>query len=1016
MDPRYGWQPQGYPNGQYNPYAPPPQQPQQQQPNVYQQHGYPQYPPMQMQAPQGYPQSQPQQYQLPPQPSMPRPMSQQYAPMPPQMQPPQQPQYQRQPQVVIPPRTQQYAPMPQMQPPRIRHVQVPVQRTGSTGIAQTDGSGDQQRRYSAQQAPTTPSSKPVQRSPSFQENGPRPQQRPVVTPSHSQAQSRAPLQLQTTPQQQRVPSQSTPQQQYMSSQTTPQQQRPLQSTPQQQRPPQSTPQLQRPPQSQSTPQQQRIPSQPTLQEQRPTSQSTPQQPRPPQSTPQQQRPLQSTPQQQRVPPQSRTPSSQYGSPFPQPPSSKPRMHPQVVIPKASSLHQLTPTKRAHPPQKALPAELSELLLTAADEYIAVARGMGSLLIRERREADVRQYYKLMSTAMGCMDTVLKDFNMPPRDEAKLRLRYASLMIEETDIEAADISSRIEEILSKQISLCGRHRLQDLKFAALHLQARYQFKTNHRAGLKSLDQPIKEAETFQHIAWVYALRFLKVTLALQIPGRVEVALALQQLHAIQDHADRRGDRAIYVACHVLEAMVHLRSGASDRLEQAQRAIAAARSLQLQVSAKQLGSFGTLIDIIDIASGIQKGSPNPQKSTALLESILGDKDEQGSSQSGVFTVLIERSFGGHLTFDTAGIFRKNAEQKDELVFAWLPKEDLQALCFHICALDQHVHEKGLNFMKEAHQRFRETAKRRVYSGVPIPIAFARIEWNMVLDWYSMFAIGLMARTRNDSATADDALGFLKKKISTTPYNNQEAFARTLAYFSAITDQINGSHTSSLAALSSDVLAIPEKGHATPAKTDIAIMAALNRLLILRDASHPQHFQAALLLAQIKPLCDDHPNQYIRIAFRLVQAYHSEDAPILQQKKTVQAAVGMAQDVSKRTQNFEFVAMMMCYFVARFFAETVGEKSIQAIRAARSQAVKVHRPLWVAVVAGLCMNTYRRNGLVAEADLAAREFENVRGQLPVALRGVDCGGGDVDADGDVDAEGEEDVDADGDIDVVG
>jgi hypothetical protein len=606
-----------------------------------------------------------------------------------------------------------------------------------------------------------------------------------------------------------------------------------------------------------------------------------------------------------------------------------------------------------------------------------------------------------------MDTVLKDFNMPPRDEAKLRLRYASLLIEETDIEAADNSSRIEEILSKQISLCGRHRLQDLKFAALHLQARYQFKTNHRAGLKSLDKPIQEAETFQHVAWVYALRFLKVTLALQIPGRVEVALALQQLHAIQDHANRRGDRAIYVACHVLEAIVHLRSGAADRIDNVQRAIAAARSLQLQVSAKQLGSFGTLIDIVDVASGIQKGSPNPQKSTALLEFILRDADEQRNSDSGVFTVLIERSCGGNLTFDTAGVFRKNAEQKDELVFAWLPKADLQALCFHICALDQHVHEKGLNFMKEAHQRFRETAKRRAFNGVPISIAFARIEWNMVLDWYSMFAIGLMARTRNDPTTASDALAFLKKKISSAPYNNQEAFARTLTYFSAITDQLNGSFDASLASSSSALLALPEKGHATPAKTDIAILAALNRLLILRDPA-----QAQPLLSQIKPLCEDHPNQYLRIAFRLVSAFHSESTPILQQKKTVQAAVGLAQEISKRTQNFEFVAMMMCYFVARFFADTVGEKSIQAIRAARSQAVKVHRPLWVAVVAGLCQNTYRRNGLANEADMAGREFEAVRMQLPQPLRGeVVCGGG-----GEEDAEGEEDVDADGDIDVVG
>ncbi|KAL1795427.1 hypothetical protein ACET3X_005651 [Alternaria dauci] len=920
MDPRYSWQPQGYANGhantQYPPYAPPPQQQQQPPPNGFQHHGYPQYPPMPMQTPQAYPQSQPAPYQLPPQPAMSRPMSQQYAQMPPQMAPqqqqqqPPQPQYQRQPQVIIPARSPQYASpmhMPQMQPPRIRHVQVPVQRTSSAGIAQTDGAADHQRRYSAQQTPNAPVSKPVQRSPSHQENGPRLQQRPVVTPSNGQAPYRPPLQPQTTPQQQRVPPQS---------------------------------------QSQVTPQPQRMPSQPTPQQQRPPP-STPQHSRPSQSTPQQPRP-QSTPQQQRILPPSRTPSTQYGSPFPQPPSSKPRMHPQVVIPKTSSSHQLTPTKRAHAPQKALPAELSELLLTAADEYIAVARGMGSLFIRERNEADVRQYYRLMSTAMGCMDTVLKDFNMPPRDEAKLRLRYASLLIEETDIGAADVSSRIEEILSKQISLCGRHRLQDLKFAAFHLQARYQFKTNHRAGLKSLDKPIQEAETFQHIAWVYALRFLKVTLALQIPGRVEVALALQQLHAIQDHAGRRGDRAIFVACHVLEAMIHLRSGAPDRIDNVQRAIAAARSLQLQVSAKQLGSFGTLIDMVDIASGIQKGSPDPQKSTALLESILRDNNDQTCPHSSVFTVLIERSFGGNLTFDTAGVFRKNAEQKDELVFTWLPKEDLQALCFHICALDQHVHEKGLNFMKEAHARFRETAKRRAFNGIPVSIAFARIEWNMVLDWYTMFAIGLMAHNRNEPQTAADALSFMKKKIGHTPYNNQEAFARTLTYFSAITDQLNGSLKTSLSSYASPLLTIPEKAHATPTKIDITVTAALNHLLILRSTSHPQHHLAPPLLAQIKPYAEDHANQYLRIAFRLLSAFYAESSTsILQQKKTVQAAVGLAQEISKRTANYEFVAMMMCYFVARFFADTVGEKSIQAIRAARSQAGKVRRGTWIAVM---------------------------------------------------------------------
>ncbi|KNG51145.1 cohesin loading factor [Stemphylium lycopersici] len=968
MDPRYNWPPQAYANGQYNPYAPPQQrqqQQQQQQPNGYQQHGYPQYPPMQMQMSQGYPQSQPAPYQIQQQPVMPRPPTQQYQQyqqMPPHMQPPQhlqqhpqqrpqqqiqhqpqqrlhqqpqpqsqpqpqpqsqpqsqqqqpqpQPQYRSQPQVIIPARTPNYSSPMQMQPPRIRHVQVPVQRTNSAGISQTDGSADHQRRYSAQQTPTPapPSSKPIQQSSSQQENGPRPQQRPVNAPLQHQNQQRAPLQPQTTPQQQRV-----------------------------------------------------------------------------------------------LPP-ARTPSSQYGSPITQPSTAKPKTHPQVVIPRASSSHQLTPTKRPQPPQKALPAELSDLLLTAADEYIAAARGMGSLFSRERKEADMRQYYKLMSTAMGCMDTVLRDFNMPPRDEAKLRLRYASLMIEETDIEATDISSRIEEVLSKQISLCGRHRLQDLKFAALHLQARYQFKTNHRAGLKSLDKPISEAETFQHIAWVYALRFLKVTLALQIPGRVEVQLALNQLHAIQRHAESRGDRAIYVACCALEAMVHLRSSAGDRLEQVQRAIAAARSLQLQVSAKDLGSFGTLIDVIDLTSGIQNGRPDMQKATALLEATLGREDEKGGSETGGFTVLIERSFGGNLTFDTGGVFRKNAERKDELVFAWLPREDLKALCFHICALDHHVHEKGLIYMKEAHQRCRESAKRRSLMGIPPSVAFARIEWNMVLDWHSMFAIGLMACSRDDHAAAEDVLSTLKKRIALPPYNKQEAFVRTLAYLSSINDQRNGHLDSALSTSSSAILAVPEKGHATPARTDIAIMAALNRLLILRDPTHPHHFQASLLLEHLKPLCEDHANQYVRMTFRLVHAFHGEAAAISHQKKTVQQAVGIAQEISQKTQNFEFVAMTMCYFVARFFADTVGEKSIQAIRAARSQAIKSRRPLWIAVAAGLSINTYRRNGLSEEAAKATREFDAVRPQLPGVLRGEG-------EDDDVDAEGEEDADSD--IDIVG
>lgn len=642
-----------------------------------------------------------------------------------------------------------------------------------------------------------------------------------------------------------------------------------------------------------------------------------------------------------------------------------------------------------------------MLLSAADEYIAAARGMGSLIVRDRKDADLRQYYKLMATAMGCMEAVLKDFSMLPRDEAKLRLRYASLLVEETDN-----TSDIDEMLSKQISLCGRCRLQDLKYATLHLQARYQFKTNHRAALKSLDKTISEAETFEHIAWVYAFRFLKVSLILQIPGRVEVVPAVQQLNAIMTHAMRRGDRAVTGACSALEALVHLRSAAADRLEQAQHAIAAARSVQSQVPAKELASFGTLINMVDLVCEIQHGTPRVQKSTILIRSVLQDSNEALGHDNGGFNVLIETSTESNLTLDTGGVFGKSLDGRDELVFAWLPKDDLRTLCFHICALDQNIHEKGLKFIKESHQRSRGALKRETGYGIPISLALAHTNWNLVLDWHSIFVMGLIAIFQEDQATVKQALTILRKRIAKPPYDNQETYNRTLSYFSALSDQATGFLNSSLTVYSSDVLALPEKGAVTSAKTDTSILAALNRLLIVRNQAHPQHYTANAIMAQLRPLCENHPNQYIKMAFRIVNAISSEDAAICRQKTLTQTASNYANEILRSTQNREFVTMALCYFTMRFFAGQVGERPIQAIRATKQNAKVYRKPLWMAVAYGLCISTYQQNGLIEEAQRAQMDFEAVRPQLPSALRG----------DEDVDAEGDEDVDAEGDEDTEG
>lgn len=940
-----------------------------------------------------------------------------------------------QPQVVIPQRTStsmSYPHMssPQASSPNVRQVQAPVQRTSIVGISQLDGTQDVYRRQSAHQVPTPPTSKPIQRTASRNESVQQSHQMPLTTPNRVQAHQQPHLQPQPQQQQQQQ-RQRAPQDhdQAKLEQQQQQQQRQRQNQWQQQQQQQQQQQRmsidnmvqvkvaqQQPrptPQAQATPQ--RVKSQSSHQPKvvqaishvqitppRASSQSL-QQPKPPQAAPQIQITPQRTPSQsfQQPTPIQKTPQPQTPSQVPpsQQSSSQPRSHPKVVIPRPPS-HQLTsPTKTAPAQlsQKALPADLSVMLLSAADEYIAAARSLGSSVARQRKSNEVQQYHKLMSTAMGCMDAVLRKYNMQPRDEAKLRLRYASLLIEETEN-----TTEIEEILSKGVSLCARCRLQDLRYSMLHLQARYQFKTNHRAAFKALDKNISEAETFQQIAWVYAFRFLKVSLLLQSPDRMETIPALQQLHAISTYATKRGDTTVGFACNALEAMVHLRSSAQDRMTEAQRAIAQARSLQLTMSAKQQGTFGTFFDVVDLACGIHQNVPDSAKSTALVQATADENDDGLGTGDGIFTVILDRTSGGTLTSDTGGIFRKTAEGRDELMFTWLPREDIKALCFHLCALDQNVHEKSQTLAQEARSRCRDLMRSQSPYGLPISTSCSQLQWRKILYWHATFTHGLIGAHREDQATANEALGALTRRVAAPPYANYHTYTATLSYLEAIIDQNNGRFDAALATYSSSTFTVPDKNHAPTLRNELGILAAMNRLLIARDPSYPDHENIEALLTQIAAACEEHPRQYIRMAYSLLNALCAPGQTELRHKTLMNGTTQKSHDLFKRTHNRDFVVMSLCYFTARFFIEPVTAKSISAANAVRQHAKASNKPVWIAVACGLLIRVFEHANNLAEKQRYEEVYEKTRLNLPAPLRGDD-----------VDAEGEDD---DGDVNMMG
>lgn len=63
---------------------------------------------------------------------------------------------------------------------------------------------------------------------------------------------------------------------------------------------------------------------------------------------------------------------------------------------------------------------------------------------------VREYQKLIATGLGCLESVLSSNKLAPRLEAKLQLRYASILCEETNniMEA-------ETALAKGVTLCEK---------------------------------------------------------------------------------------------------------------------------------------------------------------------------------------------------------------------------------------------------------------------------------------------------------------------------------------------------------------------------------------------------------------------------------------------------------------------------------------------------------------------------------------------------------------------------------
>ncbi|KAL9075062.1 MAG: hypothetical protein Q9157_004153 [Trypethelium eluteriae] len=615
-----------------------------------------------------------------------------------------------------------------------------------------------------------------------------------------------------------------------------------------------------------------------------------------------------------------------------------------------------------------PFDYQLLLLSMADEYINAAHNMACKVAHAQDSRQSGEYYQLMATGLGCMDSVLKNFKLHPREEAKLRLRYATLLHEETVN-----PEETEKVLSKGIQLSEKHRLFDLKYSMQHLLARTLFETRQKAALKFLDKIIPDVEAYHHTAWIYAFRFLRVTLSLQTFSHSEALACLQHLKAICD-LSRGSDRAIFVTSATMQAMVHLRLSGSDCVEQAQQAIAAARSEQLDPSLQQLPQITSLLSFQDLGCVLQLHN-EPDQITAKMNAMNNIMDESRPdlkwTSDGSFGVPLGRSCEDQATQDTGGIFQRLSDGGHALMFCSLPRDELYCIAFLLSSLaafhrnagggktDKFAQE-GLKGLKDVlpHERIKSTS-------LPAASNLHRLRAHLDLNLrvYRIFGFCDLSNWTK----AKEELDHLRRTLKDFSYQIPQHTQNLMLYLQGSIHQSAGNLDLALKVFRSSALALSPSSNRVPAPhQQLGILAALNTVFILRNPVLNSYPEASEILNRLQPLCNDHPCKPIKAAYTLAQALVTSTDDEVQSGKpsmlTTKTSLSTSLGLAKSTQNAQIMALVLSFLAQIFFTGISGEQAEKSARAARATAHNWRSGLWIVVADGMLEQTL---GLLGKED---------------------------------------------------
>ena len=192
----------------------------------------------------------------------------------------------------------------------------------------------------------------------------------------------------------------------------------------------------------------------------------------------------------------------------------------------------------------------------------------------------------------------------------------------------------------------------------------------------------------HISWLYALRFLRVSLSLDMGQQQETLAALTQLKLTASLATGRSDIAVAATACAIEAMTHInRSKTLEAIEQAQRALATVRSAQNNPQAGKVPVLSVIAYFVDLTCSLFKDEMSiaASKMSSMHATLEELRNHPGWTLDGTFLVPISQQSARTVQGrgSTHGIVITPESGQTYLRIKWLPKDEIYTLGYLLSA---------------------------------------------------------------------------------------------------------------------------------------------------------------------------------------------------------------------------------------------------------------------------------------------------------------------------------------------